>query len=81
MVGLNFSDEGEAASFYKAVNAKLTEKIERKQSSKLLAHLQLQYVKSIWPVFEYFYYYLADCYTHTLVEHAYLQIIVKSFLP
>ena len=32
MVGLNFSDEGEAAQFSRAVDAKLHERSERKMS-------------------------------------------------
>ncbi len=34
MVGLNFADESEATLFYEAVNTKLVEKHEKKQSSK-----------------------------------------------
>ena len=39
MVGLNFADEREADAFYKAVNQKLQEKLERKQSSESLIEL------------------------------------------
>ena len=44
MVGLNFVNEGEAALFHQAVNNKLQEKHERKQSSKSLPRTCLYYM-------------------------------------